>query len=151
MIRFVIVAFCLFPVLAQAAYQDPVIEAVQVLPNGTTQVNLRFDGNAGEPPVQLSYVVRAGSNLRAAREWVKDVIDELDGVKTAAAIPGLQPGQTITRVARVNPARLAKQIWNEKYAIYERIQGSDVPALASVKATLKTWLDTNWQAGFLDE
>lgn len=151
MCRLLILLVLLAPSGVMAAYLDPVVETVQTLPNGLSQVHVRFNGDAGEPPVQMSYLVRPGSNLRAAREWAKDVVDELDSARTAAAIPGLQPGQTIQRVARVNPVKAAKQAWREKFDLYLRIKDSGVAAIAGYITTLKADIEATYQTGFLDE
>ena len=141
----------LLPSVSLAAYQDPFIETSQTLPNGLVKIDVVFNGNAGEPSIKTSYLMKPGANFNDVRRWAKDTIDDLDSVRTSAAVPGLQPGQTIQRLARVNPAKAAKQAWNEDFSLYLRIKDSGITALASVITTLKARIEANWQAGYLDE
>ena len=143
--------FCviLMPSLASAAYQDPEVESIQNDANGLVRINVVFRGNAGEPDVRMPYTVRAGTTLRNVREWAKEIIDNLDAIRSAAALPALQPGSSIPRVNRINPARAAREIWEEKLNRYLRIKDAGITAGASELAAIKADLEATYQAGFL--
>lgn len=143
--------FIMMPTMGWAAYQNPTVDSNVRQENGTVLLMFAFSGNAGEPTVKRGYVVSQGTTATAVRNWIDDTIKELDLVRTAETLPSIQPGQTVTRLARVTPAKAAKQAWNEDFALYLRIKDSGIAALASTIATLKSRIEANWQAGYLDE
>lgn len=141
----------LAPSLAMAAYQNPTVISNQRQANGTVVVTFAFTGDAGEPTVTRPYTVTGLTTRNAVRTWVDETITELDRVRTAETIADLQPGQTVTRVSRVNPVKAAKQAWREKFELYLRIKDSGVAAIASYVAALKADIEATYQAGYLDE
>lgn len=145
----VIVALLLSPQLALSAYQDPVIESMQDEGNGQVRLNVVFHGDAGEPDVRMPYIVRAGVNYRDIRVWAKEIIDDLDGVRTTTALATLQPGQTIPRVNRLAPSQTAKQIWNEKLRNYQRVKDAGITATETDLAAMKDNLESTYVSGYL--
>jgi hypothetical protein len=141
----------LLPAISFAAYQNPTVVTNDRQPNGTVLLTFAFTGNAGEPTVTRGYVVSSGTTVALVRSWIDDTIKELDLVRAAETLGAVQPGQTVTRLAKVTPAKAAKQAWNEDFALYLRIKDSGITALSSVIATVKARVEANWQAGYLDE
>ena len=132
------------PSVARAAYLDPVI-----ISNDGKQIIFQFSGDAGEPIQKITYVVQAATTQKVVREWVKDTIDDLNGIRSAATLAALQPGQTVARLNRTAAARAAKELWNEKLARYLYVQASGIAAAATELAALKADLETTYQSGFL--
>lgn len=140
----------LFPSLSFAAYQNPTVVSNQRQANGTVLIQFAFSGNAGEPTVTRSYVVSQGTTAIAVRNWIDDTIKELDLVRTAETLPALAPDQVVPRLARVTPAKAAKQAWREKFELYLRIKDSGITAIAPYVTTLKADIEATYQEGFLD-
>lgn len=134
----------LVPAVSFAAYQDPTI-----ISNDGKQIVFQFSGDAGEDIKTMTYVVQSSTTQKAVREWVKDTIDELNGIRSAATLPALQPGQTVARLNRTAAARAAKETWNDKLARYLYVKDSGLAASAAELAAMKTDLETTYQAGFL--
>ena len=141
----------LAPSLAMAAYQNPTVVSNQRQANGTVLITFAFSGNAGEPTVTRGYVVSQGTTATAVRNWIDDTIKELDLVRTAETLPALAPDQVVPRLARVTPAKAAKQAWREKFELYLRIKDSGVAAIASYVTALKADIEATYLAGYLDE
>lgn len=133
----------LVPSVTLAAYQDPVI-----ISNDGKQVVFQFSGDAGEPIKTITYVVQATTTQKAVREWVKDTIDELNGVRSAASLAALQVGQTVARLNRTAAARAARELWYEKVEHYRQLKDLGIAAAASDLATLKADIEATYQAGF---
>lgn len=134
----------LVPSVARAAYLDPVI-----ISNDGKAIIFQFSGDAGEPIKTITYVVQAATTQKAVREWVKDTVDDLNGIRSAATLAALQPGQTVARLNRTAAARAAKDLWNEKLARYLYVKDSGIAAAATELAALKADLETTYQSGFL--
>lgn len=132
------------PSVAMAAYQDPVITS-----NDGKQMVFEFTGNAGEPTKSVTYIVQSGTTKKAVREWVKDTIDELDGIRSASSLPDFQTGQTLTRLNRTATVRAARDLWREKLSWYLFAKDSGIAAAASDLAAMKADLEATYQAGFL--
>lgn len=142
-------AVLLVPSLAPAAYQNPTVLSMERKADGGGHIIFQFAGNAGEPIVTRTYVIQSGSTLAGVRNWVDDTINELNLVQAAAVLPGLQQGQTVPRLARVNPARAAKELWNEKVARYGQLKDLGIAAAAADLAALKADIEATYQAGFV--
>lgn len=140
---------CLLPSVVWGAYLDPVVESVQNEASGLMRVNVVFAGNAGEPPVQMSYIVRGTTTLRDIREWAKEIIDGLDGSRTTAALPSLQPGQVITRTNRNPTTPTAKQIWVSDVARYKLYKDVGLLGTEAELAAMKASLESRYQSGYL--
>jgi hypothetical protein len=142
----------LLPSISFAAYQNPTIVANNATPDGGGNVVLSFAGNAGEPTVSKTYVIQQGSTFQNFREWVDDTIVELNKLFAAKTLPGLQAGQTVTRLARVTPAPTPKQIWKEKHERYVQYKNSGITSAAFTTDlnNLKADLDATYQNGFID-
>lgn len=138
------VVLMLVPAVGWGAYLDP-----QVLSNDGKQIVFQFAGDAGEESKIVRYVLQQGTTFKAVREWVKDTVDELNGIRTAAALPGLAVGSTVTRLNRTAALRAAKELWNEKLARYLQVKDSGLVASAAELAALKADLEATYQAGFL--
>lgn len=127
-----------------AAYLDPI-----VISNDGKEVIFQFSGDAGEPVQRMPYTVQPGTNMKIVREWVKDVVTDLDGKRAGSSLAGLQQGQTVTRLNRTAAVRAAKELWNEKLARYLYVKDAGIAASATELAAMKTDLETTYQAGFL--
>lgn len=137
------------PSTVLAAYQNPTVVSNQRQSNGTVLITFAFSGNAGEPTVTRGFVVTQGTTAVGVRNWIDDTIQELDLVRTAETLPAIQPGQTVSRLARVVPARTAKQIWQEKLDRYIHVKDAGITAASAELATLKADLEATYQNGFL--
>ena len=152
-IRFALCALLLvFPSVASAAYQNPVVESNQPQPSGFVKVTFKFDGNAGEPTRYREYLVRPTTTPTVLRNWVADMKAELDLLYTASVIPALQQGQTVSGLARVPVTPTAKEAWNEKYERYKRYKDSGLVSatLTTNLNALKTDLEATYQDGFIN-
>lgn len=141
-------ALLLAPSLAMAAYQNPTVVSMERQADGGGYILFRFSGNAGEPAVTRTYVIHSATTATAVRNWVDDTLNELNLVQTAATLPALQQGQTVTRLARVTPVRAAKEVWNEKVVRYAQLKDLGIAAAASDLATLKADIEATYQAGY---
>ena len=139
------------PSLSLAAYQSPESKEKIRLPSGQTRTTYEFNGNAGEPTVTRQYVTGSGTTNQSIREWVADTIAELDRLQVVDGLPALQLGATPNPANRAAAVRTAKQTWQQKFELYLHIKDSGVAAISQYVADLKTWLEANYQAGFLDE
>lgn len=146
-----ILLMLLAPSLALAAYQNPTVISNERQQNGFPRITFQFTGNAGEPVVRRAYVVSSSTTATTLRNWIANTIDELDLMHTAGTLAILQPGQTVPRLNRVNPAPTAKQIWRGKLDRYIHAKDSGITAIASALTTMKADLEATYQAGFLDE
>lgn len=145
-------ALLLAPSLAMAAYQNPTVEAVDRKSDGGGHIVFKFTGNAGEPVVLRTYVINAATTATAVRNWVDDTLNELNLVQTASTLPALQQGQTVTRLARVTPARAAKEVWNEKAERYKFFKdlGLTSPTAVNDLNALLADINATYQAGYVN-
>lgn len=134
----------LVPSVTLAAYDDP-----DIISNDGKQMLLEFKGNAGEETRTSKFVFQNGTTVKKAREWVKDTVDELDGVRSSASLPAFQPGQKLTRLNRTAAVRAAKELWNEKLSRYLQVKDSGILATATELAAMKADLEATYQSGFL--
>lgn len=144
-----IMMMVLVPSVVLAAYQNPTVLSNERQGSGSVAVLFQFTGDAGEPIAQRTFVVQQATTLKALREWVKDTIDELDAIHAAATLPTLQAGQTVTKLNRVNPAKAAREAWFDTFSTYVRMKDAGIAAMASDLAVLKTWLENNYQSGYV--
>ena len=140
----------LIPAWALAAYQNPTVLENNRQADGGGVILFEFTGNAGEPTVQRRFVVQPNATVTSLRNWVDDTIAELNLLQTARTLPSLQPGQTVTRLARTTPTPTAKQVWLDKLRRYLDLKNSDITAAASAISALKADLEATYQAGYLD-
>lgn len=145
----VLLGIFLAPSFVLAAYQNPTVVSNQRQANGTVLLTFAFAGNAGEPTVTRGYVVTQGTTPTVVRNWIDDTIKELDLVRTAETLPSIQPGQTVTRLAKSPSVPTAQQVWLQKLATYLRVKDSGIAATNADLATLKADLETTYQAGFI--
>lgn len=144
-------ALLLVPHVAQATYQNPIVISNERLTAGSTKLIFQFSGNAGEPVVTREYMVGPATTATILRNWVDATLDELNLMHTAATIPALQPGQTVSRLAPVVPAASAKDVWRRKVANYAQFcTNSFAGSVATDCAAMKTDIESTYQAGFLD-
>lgn len=148
MIILLLSLFLMVPSLGWAAYQNPTITANTKQADGSIRLTFRFTGNAGELVVNRDYQVNADTTAVAVRNWVDDTIKELDFLQTAASLPSVQPGQTVTRLARTAPTPTACQVWTQKFFRYMGLKDSGLAGttLANNIATLKTDLESTYPA-----
>ena len=140
----------LIPAWALAAYQNPTVLENNRQADDEGVILFEFTGNAGEPTVQRRFVVQPNATVTSLRNWVDDTIAELNLLQTARTLPSLQPGQTVTRLARTTPPPTAKQVWLDKLRRYLDLKNSDITAAASAISALKADLEATYQAGYLD-
>lgn len=133
--------------VSHAAYQNPTIVSNERQPNGTVLILFRFTGNAGEPIVERGYVVSAGTTAPGIRNWVDDTIKELDLVRTAENLPALQPGQTITRLARTPDVTPAALVCARKLTQYLRLKDAGITAMNADLAALKANIESTYISG----
>lgn len=149
-VRFAVLLVMLIPSISLAAYQNPMVKANTTLANGNVQITFEFNGNAGEPAVTRLFIVQKGTTAQELRNWVDDIIKELDLINAASKLAALQPGQTVPRLARVDPAPTAKQVWLSKFHRYISVKDAGITAIAADLATLKNDLEATYQTGYLD-
>jgi len=129
-----------------AAYQNPVVKSNQLQSNGSVLVTFEFAGDAGEPTVTKGYVIQRATTATELRNWVDDTISELDLIQTASKLASIQPGQTVPKLARVQPVLSACRVWVEKLERYLRVKDAGVTAIAVDVATLKTNIENTYPA-----
>lgn len=151
MFKYIVFALLvLAPSISNAAYTSPQIVARDVQPSGYVVLSFVFSGNAGEPSVRRTFTVSQSTTATVLRNWVDAQMAELDLLYMASVIPSLQVGQTIPRLAPVNPAPTAKAVWLDKLDRYMRYKDSGITATNSAIAALKADLESTYQAGYLD-
>ena len=146
-----IILLVIFPAASFAAYQNPTVLAKAKQSDGTLIVTFSFAGDAGEPTVTRGYAITRSTTATAVRNWIDDTIVELELIDTATNIPALQINQTVQRLARVEPTPPPKRVWRNALHFYLQAKDSGLAAIATDLATLKTWLENNYQTGYLTE
>lgn len=131
------------------AYQNPTVISNDPIAGGFSRIGLLFRGDAGEPDVRKDFSITESTTAQSFRNWVDETIRQLDGLRTAATLPALQVGQTITRLARTAPALTAKQTWQAKFSRYLEVKDGGITAAAAELAAMKSDLEATYQAGFL--
>lgn len=149
MVILCLIVSLLVPNLAFAAYQNPQIVSNTPQANGAVKLVFAFSGNAGEPTVQLTYLVQHTTTVQGLRNWIDETMTGLDLVRTAGTLPALQPGQTINRLASTPSVKPAVRVWAEKMEKYLRVKDAGVTAMTADLATLKADLEATYQAGYL--
>lgn len=141
----------ILPQMTYAAYQNPTVISNERMAVGSTKLIFRFSGNAGEPAVTREYMVGPNTTATILRNWVDATLDELNLMHTAATLPALQPGQTVPRLAPVEPAASAKDIWRQQVSRYSQFctQGF-TGAVATDCTAMKSTIESTYQAGFLN-
>ena len=146
-----LIVLLLAPTVADAAYTNPTVIANERQPSGSTKLIFRFNGNAGEPAVTREYMVGPGTTATILRSWVGSTLAELNLMHTAATLPSLQPGQVVPSLAPVTAPPSAKDVWQQNAANYRQLcTNSFTGAAATACTTLKTDIESTYQAGFLD-
>lgn len=142
----------LFPSVVMAAYQNPTVIDRQPMPSGFVKVMFQFTGNAGEATREREFILRPGVTAANVRNWVDDTKKELDLLHTAVVLPALQPGQTVTALARVAATTTAKEVWNGKYDRYKHFKDAGLlgATYASDLAAMKSDIEATYQTGFLN-
>lgn len=147
-----LMAAVMIPELAHATYQNPTVISNERLSIGSTKLIFRFNGNAGEPSVTREYMVGPATTATILRNWVDATLDELNLMHTAATLPALQPGQTVTRLAPVSPSASAKEIWQRKAVNYAQFcMNSFGGSIATDCTAMKLDIESTYQAGFMNE
>lgn len=150
MLAIFLVFLVLLPSIGQAAYQNPTIVQRDLQTNGSLYITFSFSGNAGEPTVRRVFVVTQSTTATSLRNWIDDNLQELDLIFTAENLPSLQLGQTVPRLARVQPTPTPKDVWNTKFDRYLRALNSGISAISSDMTALKADLEATYQAGFIN-
>lgn len=141
----------LIPTWSFAAYQSPTCIAKVRLANGQTKSTYEFRGSAGEPTVTREYVTNSNTVNLSVREWIADMIAELDALQTVDALPALQFGATPAPATRASAARTAKQIWREKAQTCAEFKGVFTGAAGTAVDAMCTDAQNTYQAGYLTE
>lgn len=131
------------------AYTNPTIVANEPQTDGTLRLVLKFSGNAGEPDVIKDFIVKSSTTPTILRNWIDATMVELDKIRTAATIPGLQVGQTITRLAPTPATPSPKSVWQTKLNQYLQAKGYGITAADADLAAMKADLEATYQTGFL--
>ena len=141
----------LFPSAGFAAYNSATVVSNELKEDGRTRLVFRFTGNAGEPSVIREYFVNASSTATVLRNWVDGIINELNLMRSAATLPALQIGQTVTPLAPTAPAApTAKQIWLGKVDRYNRFVGLGLTGTAATDlAALLADINATYVTGYL--
>lgn len=140
------------PTVGQAAYNRAEIKTVNKQQNGMIRWTFEFTGNGGEEPKQREFLVMPGTTVALVRNWVDETMTELDQLYTIGNLASVQPGQVVPRLARVPSAPTAKDIWMGKVLNYDRsCTNSFVGAVATACASLKSDIESTYQAGFLQD
>ena len=141
----------LVPSTVFANYGNPTVVSNQRQSNGNVLLTFAFTGDSGEPTVTRGYVVSSGTTATAVRHWIDDTIKELDLVRTAETLPAIQPGQTVTRLAKPTDIPTAAQVCARKLATYLRVKDSGITAAAADIAALKANIESTYVTGCLAE
>lgn len=142
----------LLPVWASAAYQNPVVIANEPKADGRIKLVFEFKGNAGEPTVTKDFIVQPSTTATIVRNWIYTTIAELDLMNTAATLPALQPGQTVTRLAPVAPTPSACAVWKRKVEQYTQVAGNAFTGtIATELAALKSDIESTYPAGCITQ
>lgn len=147
------VLISLTPVLAQAAYLDPIVLSNERQLNGSTKMVFEFSGDAGEPTVRREYTVSAGTTQTVLRNWIYSTISELNLMHAAATLAGLQPRQTVPKLAPTTSTPTAQQVWMEKARRAVRMKAAvdaGVTALSTDLATLLTDLNGSYVTSYAE-
>lgn len=146
--QFILTLVLLLPSVSFAAYQNPVVNANELLSNGYSKITFEFTGNAGEPAVTRVFMVHRNTTPQELRYWVDDIIKELDLIYAASKLADLQPGQIVRRLARVEPPPTAKQVWLSKLHRYLQAKDAGIAAMAAELAAIKDDLEATYQSGY---
>ena len=147
----ILLAILFTPSLSFAAYNSSTVISNELKEDGRTRLVFRFTGNAGEPAVVREYIVNSGSTVTALRNWVDGVISELNLMRTAATLPSLQIGQTVTPLApTAPPAPTAKQVWLGKVSRYQQFAALGLTGTAATDLTaLLADINATYVTGYL--
>ena len=142
----------LAPSLASAAYTDnATILRYEQDQNGAARLIMRFMGDAGEPIVDRPYNIVATSTVPRLRNWISQVVTELNLARTAGTAPQVAPGQILTGLAPTPAVATAKSVWRDKVRIYDGIcTQSFTGAVATACTAMKADIESTYQAGFLN-
>lgn len=140
------------PSLASAAYlnQAEVLRYEQDQ-NGAARLIMRFTGNAGEEIVDRVYSISASTTFPRLRNWIEQVVTELNLARTAGKAPQVAPGTVINGLPPVAAIPTAKSVWRDKVRAYDgACMQSFAGAVATACDALKTDIQSTYQAGFLN-
>ncbi len=142
----------IIPSVGQAAYLDQgTILRYEQDPNGSARLIVRFTGDAGEPIVDQAYAVTGGSSLQGLRRWIRANAEELNLKRTAGTAPQVAPSTVVQGLAAASPVAIAKTVWREKVESYrQHCTNSFTGSVATACTTLKTDIESTYQAGYLD-
>lgn len=100
-----------------ANYTTATVISNELQNDGKTRIVVSFSGDAGEPIVLREYFIPSNGTMKLARQWTYTTLVELNTMRTASTLPGLQVGQIINPL---NPsiAPTAMEVWFGKYRQY---------------------------------
>lgn len=150
--RLLVILFILLPTSAMAAYQNPTVESKQILPDGSTQITLRFTGDDNEPIVERTFRLTDETKAEDVQRFIGRELKRLNDSRSSRTdfdaigktIPPLPP----------NPERekSAKQVWRDKYERYQQYKNSGLGgAVEADLDELKADLETTYKKGFLND
>lgn len=134
------------------AYRNPTIESRQVLTDGSTQLTLRFTGDADEPTRECTFLLEVGMTAADVRRFVWRELSRLNALHAIKVVVEAVSGPIPPLAPSPPPAPTAKQIWCEKYARFLQHKDSGLGgAVADALTALKVDLESTYQDGFLNE
>lgn len=147
------VLFAIFaPQLVHAAYLDQAeVLRYEQDQTGSARLIMRFQGNSGEPIVDRPYHVSSSSSVAKLRNWVSQVVTELNLARLAGTAPQVAPGTTLTGLTPSPVTPTAKGVWRTKVQIYKQAcESSFAGSVATDCTALKTDIENTYQSGFLN-
>lgn len=148
----VVLITLLLPQLVHAAYLDQAeVLRYEQEQNGSARLIMRFQGNSGEPIVDRPYHVSSGSSVAKLRNWISQVVTELNLSRLAGTAPQVAPGTTLTGLSPSPVTPTAKGAWRTKVQIYKQAcESSFTGSVATGCTAMKTDIENTYQSGFLN-
>lgn len=152
MIILIVLIAIFVPHVVHAAYLDQAeVLRYEQEQNGSARLIMRFQGNSGEPIVDRPYHISSGASVAKLRNWISQVVTELNLARLAGTAPQVAPGTTLTGLSPSPVSPTAKGVWRTKTQIYKQAcESSFTGSVATDCAALKTDIENTYQSGFLN-
>lgn len=140
------------PQLVHASYLDQAeVLRYEQEQNGSARLIMRFQGNSGEPIVDRPYHVSSSSSVAKLRNWISQVVTELNLARLAGTAPQVAPGTTLAGLSPSPVTPTAKGVWRAKVQIYgQACESSFTGSVATDCLALKGDIQNTYQIGFLN-
>jgi hypothetical protein len=147
-----ILVLLLSPSLASAAYLNQAeVLGYEQDQNGAARLKMRFTGNAGEEIVDRMYAISASTTFPRLRNWIEQVVTELNIARTAGTAPQVAPGTVVNGLTPSVAVPTAKSVWRSKVQVYIELAGNGFTgSLATALSAMKADIEATYQSGFLD-